>query len=325
MSFVILNDTYDSDYYAPLSGFSGLFSDTIAPDIYAQALGSTPWTVDEFNFYMQLMRAVIESWDRSGWQTPTPGCWRLYPEKREAWKRFMVQFSTWSKRGYIPLYSYVSSAEEMEGRSLLRQLRTWGVWFDRACSTVARRATMRSGTRLSGFGGLFGELGVLPALPYIIGGSAIVGGAVVSALNTGWGVQEYAYWMRLMDETLHAWDTSAGAAGCWKKYPAERTRWLSFWKRFSLLFGRGIPSTFVSDDEEKAAKLLLAELRDWGTKLNNLCKAGTGPIGPVDPNAPPEPPPDGPADLGTTLKWGALVVAGILGLNLIQSVRSVTR
>jgi hypothetical protein len=163
-------------------------------------------------------------------------------------------------------------------------------------------------------------LGVVPVFLLAAAGGAAATAAIATALNTGWSTTDYDYWMRYMDSTIKEWDALGWAKGCWRKYPAERTRWLAFWGRFSALYKEGLMSKdlYLLDKYENTAKLLLGDLRDWSVRLNTLCAAGTTAIGPspTDPDAPPKSPTDSITDI---LKWGTYAVAAVIGLNLVTA------
>lgn len=172
------------------------------------------------------------------------------------------------------------------------------------------------------------DLGVLP---FLIAGGGIAAAAIIAALNKGWDTSEYNYWMQLMDATLHEWDTTAKVKGCWKNNPGLRTAWLGYWKRFSTHYKLGLMKVsgvsadiYLPDRYEIPAKLLLKELDDWGRRLNTACGID-GRVGPTEgPHTGDEPPPS-VTDLGSMLKWGAILVGGVLALNVVSSMKNITR
>jgi hypothetical protein len=180
---------------------------------------------------------------------------------------------------------------------------------------------------LSGFG-------VLPLVPlFLFGGGAAVAGTVSRLLkaDTEWTTGEYNYWMDYIDGTWKVWDGVGWDKGCWAKNPRVRQEWVNFGARFAKQnslgrmkiggFGHDI---YLPDQYELSARNLLGELRGWGDRLNALCKAGTVQPGPDKP-PPPPPGPNEPTDLGTMLKWGAVVVGGILALNVVSTFKNFSR
>lgn len=168
--------------------------------------------------------------------------------------------------------------------------------------------------------------GVVPLALFLYAGGAATAAAIAAALSQGWSTGEYNYWMQFMDSTIKDWDTVGWKHGCWDKDKAARTSWLAFWKRFSDHYARGlIPGDvlYLPDSDELPAKNLLKELQDWSARLNSLCQAGTSPIGSGEEKH--DPSDDPTSDIWSIVKWGSVLVGGILVLNLLQGVKNLSR
>lgn len=312
----------DRSYYALPRALDGYFGDDIAPAVYQSALGPAEWSVDTYNFLMQLMHTTLLTWDSSGWNFPRGGtgaCWRQHPERYAQWKNFLGRFALQFRKGWIPTYSYVSDADEAAGRHLLRQTQAWGRWFDTACTPNLARTRTASTSRLSGLE----SFGALPLL-YVMAGTAVAAGATVSAwlTKTEWAVGEYNYYMRLMDATIKAWDKLGWTTGCWQKHPDRREMWKSFWAQFSAHYARygTIPDySYVSDSAEKPARDLMTRLAEWGNWLNTECGAHVSGITP-----PPGPTDDSDSATGF-LKWGALLALGVFGVKALSAAQPYLR
>lgn len=299
-----LSSANDQEFYAPLEGVGS----DISPKVYAKALGSSSWSVAEFNYYMQLVYYKILSWDQAGWYYPTAGqraCWRTHPSDYSRWRSFMARFSAFFKKGFS--YYYVSGSNEKTARNFLIELRRWGSWFDAQCAPA------------SGVAG-FGDLGVVPILFYVAGAAAVTAGAAVASWlsKDEWSVGEYNNYMAQMHDTILAWDKLGWSTKCWEKNPVRREMWNSFMYQFGQHYARGkiAEHSYVSDSDEKPARDLMTRLALWGEWLQNYCGADTGPK--VEP-------PDAPSgfDYGEALKWGAILTLGVVGLNVIKGVRDV--
>ena len=163
------------------------------------------------------------------------------------------------------------------------------------------------------------ELGVVPL--YLLAGGVAAGAALTRFLESDeWSAGEYNFWMDKMDATFHEWDALGWSHGCWNNAELRR-QWLSFWQRFSKHYAAHgkVSSGWVSDSEEKPARLLLQELVSWGEKLNAQCSADIDNPSPTPP--PPLPPPEAP--WLSYVKWGAIGLSALVALNVISSVRNV--
>lgn len=297
----------DSEFYAPLEGVSSDFP----AQLYARALGSNPWSVSEYNSYLQRIYYTIRSWDQAGWYYPTSGpraCWRLHPSDYSRWRSFMTRFSAFFHKGYS--YYYVSSADEKTVRGFLAELRRWGNWFDSTCPPAA---APKPYTGLS-------DLGVLPIIFYVAGATAIAAGATLAAWlsKPEWSAGEYNDYMKRSYDTLLIWDKLGWETGCWKKDPNRRAMWMALMNRFGAFYhdhGRISDPFNPNDGEIRSARGYLAELATWGEWLQHICGADTGPET-VEPPAAPK-----GFDYEEALKWGALLTLGVVGLNVIKGVR----
>jgi hypothetical protein len=81
---------------------------------------------------------------------------------------------------------------------------------------------------------------------------------------------------------------------------------------------------YLPDRYEIPAKLLLKELNDWGTRLNAVCGIEHQ-IGPTPGPHPGDDAPPSPTDFGSMLKWGAILVGGVLALSVVSSFRNISR
>ena len=302
-----LSAANDQEFYAPLSGVGS----DISPQVYAKALGSSSWSVAEFNYYMQLMYYRILSWDQAGWYYPTAGqraCWRTHPNDYSRWRTFMARFSSFFKKGFS--YYYVSGANEKTARNFLIELRRWGNWFDAQCAPAA------------GVAGL-GDFGVIPVLFYVAGATAVAATATIASWlsKPEWSAGEYNHYMRQMFDTIILWQNlgwKGGDKACWRRNPARYEMWQAFMREFQKHYhDHGIISAPFNPNEGDIvpARNMLAALARWGEWLQNVCGSDI-----ETPDAPPAP--QG-FDYGEALKWGAILTLGVVGLNVIKGVRDV--
>jgi hypothetical protein len=331
MSFETLSGTYDSDYYAP--GLNGLGdSRGAAPSAaYVMAGSGVPadvavgrwqnqdWTVNSYNAFLQTVRQTLLTWDRQGWAN---NCWGKNPGKRREWVQFLTSFGQ-----QAPVYAYVSGSDELAALYTMSRLLSWNNWLMVFCDPRIARLTgspRRSRSGMSGFGEL-GDFGALPLL-YVLAGTATAAGGVVAAWlkQDEWSPGEYNYRMAQMHATILAWDKLGWQKGCWKD-PTRRELWKSFMSQFGQHYARGkiADHSYVSDSDEKPARDLMRRLAEWGEVLNQACAAGVSGGDLPAPPAPPAPP-EGGFDLNSALKWGALLVGGVIGLNLIGGLKGVT-
>jgi hypothetical protein len=325
MSFETLSGTYDSDYYSP-----GLAADLYsAPaQVYVMAGSGLPadvavgrwqsqdWTVSSFNAFLKNVRQTALIWDRLGWAN---GCWNKHPNKRREWVRLLTDLGK-----QPPVYVFLSNEDELAAIYILRQLLAWSDWLNVVCDPRLARLTPARKTAFSG-------LGVLPAIPlfYVVGAAAITGATTAWAWLSlyEWTTDQYNEQMRKMHETLLLWDTlgwrvpGTDKNACWAKNANKRVEWKSFLTRFSKFYGQhGKQSVYLPDGIELEARGYVRDLAAWGTWLENTCNIGLVVAPPV-----PTPDPDKEMDIGSILKWGAILVGGVIGLNLIQGIKSATR
>lgn len=185
--------------------------------------------------------------------------------------------------------------------------------------------------RLHGLRG-FEDLGILPLIFLL--GSAAAGAVVAEWLGKDqWSIGEYNLWMQEMNDTIAAWDRLGWDRGCWAKNPPQRTSWLAFWKRFSDHYrdhGHIDPAAifppWASDSEAKPARVLMAELANWGTWLNNTCGAdtsGSSITGEAAAEKAAKDPgnPSAPTDWLAVAKWSGIAIGGVVVLSLISNIR----
>lgn len=164
-----------------------------------------------------------------------------------------------------------------------------------------------------------GAFGFLP-LVYAAGAGAVAAGTLVAAWlqKDDWSVGEYNSYMSQMHQTILDWNTIGWKKGCFTD-AGRQARWRAFIAAFSKHYkdhGQISSVSFVSDSEEKPARDLMRQLALWGTELNAACGAN------IPDNLPPPPAPTAePIDY---LKWGGILVGGILALQLIGAARSAT-
>lgn len=159
-------------------------------------------------------------------------------------------------------------------------------------------------------------LGVLP-LVYVAATAAVAAGALVAAWleKDDWSVGEYNANMNEMYHTILLWDQIGWKKGCWNDV-GRRARWKLFMDAFGKHYaehGQISGSSFVSDSEELPARDFAKRLAVWGDELNASCALD------VPSTIPPEP--EKPTDPMDYLKWGAILVGGVVALNIFSSVR----
>lgn len=168
------------------------------------------------------------------------------------------------------------------------------------------------------------SLGVAPA---IVAGVAATAGTMAAWLaRDGWSVGAYNDNMRMMNDIFKRWDKLGWLAGkdgksCWKKNPARRRQWKALWARFAKLYGKGQVSewSYISDSDEDPARTIMRSLASvWVPFFEKTCGEATN-IG--SGQLEPEPEGDGGGDIMTMLKYGGVIVGGLVVLNVISGIR----
>lgn len=162
---------------------------------------------------------------------------------------------------------------------------------------------------------------------YIIGSSAVAGATAAYAWlsREEWSVEQYNDQMSRMQQTIQLWqdlgwsNPGKDKNACWRRHENKRLEWAIFRDRFIKFYGEnGKQSYYLPDAIEKIARDYVRELATWGEWLAASC--GISSVTPKPPESPEE-----PTDLGTILKWGAILVGGVVALQIISSVKDVTR
>ena len=167
--------------------------------------------------------------------------------------------------------------------------------------------------------------GVVPIAIYLMAGSALAAGSMVTSWlsKNEWSVGEYNTYMRIMYDTILSWDKIGWSQGCWAKNPTRRELWANFMQQFGLHYRQGvIPDySYVSDAEEKPARLFMQRMAEWGDWLNTHCNAGTN--NPFGPTGAPEPgsTEENASSLETMLKLGIYLTAGVVAVNLLKGLK----
>jgi len=174
--------------------------------------------------------------------------------------------------------------------------------------------------------GLYG-LGVVPLVPVFLLAGGAAGGVTLSTMlgKDQWSIGEYNYWMRTLDDTFRAWDPLGWRTGCWQKHPERRRAWVSLWERFSKHYAEHPVITRISfppwalESEEAPARAVMKELAEFQKWLNRTC--GAKAVSPVTAPEVTERPPTTGAEIGAAIKWGAIGIAALLGLNVLSALR----
>jgi hypothetical protein len=116
---------------------------------------------------------------------------------------------------------------------------------------------------------------VIPVAYYVVGTAVATGVTVAAWLSSDdWGVDEYRDNMSKTHATILAWHDQLKKTGCWNKLKPElRSQWQNYMTRFGAHWKKGVPSLFVSDDEERTARALIAELPEWAKRFE-ACGVG---------------------------------------------------
>jgi hypothetical protein len=159
---------------------------------------------------------------------------------------------------------------------------------------------------------------------YVVGASAVAGATAAYAWlsREEWSVDDYNSQMHRMDQTIRLWQNLGWSNpgkdknACWRRHENRRLEWATFRDRFAKFYGEhGKQSYYLPDAIERQARDFVKELAGWGEWLEASC--GIGLV-----SKPEEDKEDG---LASALKWGAILVGGVVVLQLIGSVRSATR
>jgi hypothetical protein len=187
-------------------------------------------------------------------------------------------------------------------------------------------------TPITGQPGLFamGGLGDLGLAPYLVAGGAVAGAALTKfLLDEDWSTGEYSYWMDTMNSTIQEWDKLGWLKGsdgksCWDKNPEMRRQFKSFWSRFSKHWAAyGEQSGYLSDSAEGPARKLLQELKEWGTRLTQVCQiaAGALPISTQQQTQQEVHTTSAAGPYADMIKWGAIGLGALVALNVVSGIR----
>jgi hypothetical protein len=160
---------------------------------------------------------------------------------------------------------------------------------------------------------------------YVVGASAIAGATAAYAWlsREEWSVDDYNSQMERMQQTIQLWqdlgwsNPGKDKNACWRRHENKRLEWVLFRDRFIKFYGEhGKQSYYLPDAIERQARDFVRELAGWADWLEASCGIGM---------VKPKPHPDESDGLTNALKWGAILVGGVVVLQLIGSVRSATR
>jgi hypothetical protein len=177
----------------------------------------------------------------------------------------------------------------------------------------------------------FGGLGATPTTVYPLASDPSASASTIIAgwlKDDSWSAGQYNAYMYEMYQTILLWDKIGWQKGCWND-ATRRARWVIFMNGFGKHYkehGNISSASYLDDSEEAPAHDFAKQLAAWGNELNASCAANIPQV------IPPPPGPNGDSgggdstfDLGSALKWGALLVGGVLALQLITAFKGATR
>lgn len=160
-------------------------------------------------------------------------------------------------------------------------------------------------------------------VPFLLAGGVAVGAGITGWLSApGWSAGQYNDWMRTMNDTLTSWDQLGWKYGCWDNAQLRKD-FLAFWKRFSTHYKEHgiIHSGIVTDSEEDPARALMQQMIVWGATLNK-CGAPVAVKNYEAEQQQQTAKEETSTDWGAVAKWGGIGLLALVGLSVVNGVRT---